>query len=93
MPNESGRLRKVNDLLNQFVSSITHKPLDTKTDQARIRAFISSLRKLLTGVGVSVKPTPVVEKTIKLTDEERKEVMIQGTEQVKQIKKTLGREQ
>ena len=91
MPKESGRLRKVNDLVNQFVSSIKHKPLDTKMDQARVKAFITALRKLLTGAVVSVKPKPVpiVEQPIELTDEERSQQMKANQEAIRELKRRI----
>ena len=91
MPKESGRLRKVNDLVNQFVSSIKHKPLDTKMDQARVKAFITALRKLLTGAGVSVKPKPVpiVEQPIELTNEERSQQREINMEAIKELKRRM----
>ena len=91
MPKENGRLRKVNDLVNQFVSSIKHKPLDTKMDQARVKAFITALRKLLTGAGISVKPKPVpiVEQPIELTDEERSQQREINMEAIKELKRRM----
>ena len=79
-------------MINQFVASITHKPLESKIDQARVRAFISALRDCLSMTGR--KPVDRVEKVEPvLSDEEVKEMMKHSIEQIKHTKKTLRREQ
>lgn len=81
---EERRLRKISDLINQFVASITHKPLESKLDQARVKAFVSALRDCL-GKVQRPKEVEVVE-TVRLSDEEKDEQMKRNLEAIKKIK-------
>lgn len=41
------KLKQVNKLVNQFASSIQHKPLGDRLDNARVLAFIRALREVV----------------------------------------------
>jgi len=79
-------------LINQFVASITHKPLQTKLDQARVKAFISALRDCLSIAGK--KPVDRVNKVEPvISEEERRDMMEHSKKEIKDIRKNLRREQ
>ena len=78
-------------MINQFVASITHKPLETKLDQARVKAFISALRDCLSIT--EKKPIDRIEKIEPvISEEERKDMMEQSSKEIKDIRKNLRRE-
>ena len=46
-----GKLRELNKLINQFASSIRHKPFVNDMDKARTLGFIRALRDVITTHG------------------------------------------
>ena len=64
---ENGKLAKISKLINQFSSSIRHKPFRNELDKARTLAFIHALRDVLAGVPKAPTYTEV-QKTIPLED-------------------------
>lgn len=64
---ESGKLAKISKLVNQFSSSIKHKPFYNDLDKARTLGFIHALRDVLAGVPKTPIPKEVQE-TIPLAD-------------------------
>jgi UDP-3-O-acyl-N-acetylglucosamine deacetylase len=72
---DSNKLRVVNKLVNQFTSSIKHKPFHNELDKARTLAFISALRNVLKGVVKS----PVLEaKPLTIPIENQQEINKEG---------------
>ena len=58
MGNESdGKLRQIHKLVNQFTSSIKHKPFANELDKARTLGFIRALRNVITSHGMKPPPT------------------------------------
>ena len=53
---DEGKLRLVNKLINQFASSMKHKPFVNDMDKARTLGFIHALRDVITQHGS--KPVP-----------------------------------
>ncbi len=49
--NEEEKLRQINKLVNQFASSIKHKPFVNDIDKARTLGFIAALRNVITQHG------------------------------------------
>ena len=69
-----GKLRELNKLINQFASSIRHKPFVSDMDKARTLGFIKALRNVITEHGSKpIKRVPIYEAVPwkPLTDEER----------------------
>ena len=79
---EQRRLRKISDLINQFVASITHKPLESRLDQARVKAFVSALRDCLT---TTKRPVELIQ-PIELSAEEKQAYMKSNIEQLRKMK-------
>jgi len=48
---DEGKIRLINKLINQFVSSIKHKPFESEMDRARTLGFIHALRNVITDNG------------------------------------------
>ena len=76
MGNESERkLRQIHKLVNQFTSSIKHKPFTNELDKARTLGFIRALRNVITSHGMKPPPTRPqmydAEKIIPSSDETR----------------------
>ena len=46
-----GKLRQIHKLVNQFTSSIKHKPFANELDKARTLGFIRALRDVITAHG------------------------------------------
>ncbi len=80
---ERRRLKRISDLVNQFVASITHKPLESRLDHARVKAFITALRGELIATGK--KPTEVFQST-ELSVEERQTFMDNNLKALKKMK-------
>lgn len=79
-------------MINQFVASITHKPLETKLDQARVKAFISALRDCLSIT--EKKPIDRMDKIEPvISEEEHKNLMEYSKKEIKDIRKNLRSEQ
>ena len=53
---DEGKIRLVNKLVNQFASSMKHKPFVNDMDKARTLGFIKALRNVITEHGS--KPVP-----------------------------------
>jgi hypothetical protein len=53
---DEGKLRLVNKLINQFASSMKHRPFNNDNDKARTLGFIHALRDVITQHGS--KPVP-----------------------------------
>ena len=53
---DEGKLRLVNKLINQFTSSMKHRPFNNDNDKARTLGFIHALRDVITQHGS--KPVP-----------------------------------
>ena len=53
---DEGKIRLVNKLINQFASSMKHKPFANDMDKARTLGFIHALRDVITQHGS--KPVP-----------------------------------
>ena len=53
---DEGKIRLVNKLINQFASSMKHKPFVNDMDKARTLGFIAALRNVITQHGT--KPVP-----------------------------------
>ena len=53
---DEGKLRLVNKLINQFTSSMKHRPFINDNDKARTLGFIHALRDVITQHGS--KPVP-----------------------------------
>ena len=70
-----GKLRQIHKLVNQFTSSIKHKPFANELDKARTLGFIRALRNVITSHGMKPPPTrpPMyeAEKIIPSSDESR----------------------
>ena len=68
---DEGKVRLINKLINQFVSSIKHKPFESDMDRARTLGFIHTLRNAITDNGsqpvkrrvADYTPPPYVEPT------------------------------
>ena len=48
---DEGKLRQINKLINQFVSSMKHKPFQNDMDKARALGFTKALRDVITQHG------------------------------------------
>ena len=48
---DEGKLRLVNKLINQFASSMKHRPFNNDNDKARTLGFIHALRDVITQHG------------------------------------------
>ena len=71
-----GKLRELNKLINQFVSSMRYKPFVNDIDKARTLGFIGALRDVITSYGSKpIKRTPIYEALpwTPLTDEARQQ--------------------
>ena len=70
-----GKLRQIHKLVNQFTSSIKHKPFANEMDKARTLGFIRALRNVITSYGMKPPPTrpPIYEAkdVIPASDESR----------------------
>ena len=53
---DEGKIRLVNKLINQFTSSMKHRPFVNEIDKARTLGFIKALRDVITQHGS--KPVP-----------------------------------
>ena len=53
---DEGKIRLVNKLINQFTSSMKHRPFVNEIDKARTLGFIKALRDVITQDGS--KPVP-----------------------------------
>lgn len=84
------KLSDVSKLVNQFVSSMNHKPFDSTRDKARVLAFTSALRDVLVGV-VDKRLPKITEPSInfELTDEERKTYREEGLAALRKMKGNL----
>ncbi len=75
-----GKLREINKLVNQFASSIRHKPFNNDIDKARTLGFIASLRDVITSHGSKpIKRTPSYEplSLTPITEEQREQSRIE----------------
>ena len=72
---ENRKLARVSKLINQFSSSIRHKPFNNELDKARTLAFIHALRDVLAGVPKR-SISQEVQKTMPL--ENKRQVNIEG---------------
>ena len=83
-----GKLRELNKLINQFASSIRHKPFNDDIDKARTLGFIASLRDVITTHGSKpIKRVPVYEALPwqAPTDEQRE----QAREEISKVREHL----
>ncbi len=85
-----GKLREINKLVNQFASSIRHKPFNNDIDKARTLGFIASLRDVITSHGSKpIKRAPLSEplSMIPVTQEQREQSRIQISRVREHLKK------
>ena len=85
-----GKLRELNKLINQFASSIRHKPFNNDIDKARTLGFIASLRDVIVSHGSRpVKRAPLYEPLpiIPVTEEQREQSRIQISKVREHLKK------
>ena len=85
-----GKLRQINKLVNQFASSIKHKPFNNDIDKARTLGFIASLRDVITSHGSKpikraslYEPLPIIP----VTEEQREQSRIQISRVREHLKK------
>ena len=72
--NDDGRIRSINKLVNQFASSIRHKPFVNDFDKARVLGFIAALRDVITDNGKKPIKRPEIYESApykKPTEEQR----------------------
>jgi UDP-3-O-acyl-N-acetylglucosamine deacetylase len=67
---DGNKLKSINKLVNQFTSSIKHKPFRNELDKARTLAFISALRNVLGGVRRTQTLPEVVTPKIAFDDQQ-----------------------
>ena len=85
-----GKLRELNKLINQFASSIRHKPFNNDIDKARTLGFIASLRDVIAAHGSKpIKRAPLYEPLplIPVTEEQREQSRIQISRVREHLKK------
>ena len=85
-----GKLRELNKLINQFVSSMKHKPFVNDIDKARTLGFIGALRDVITSYGSKpIRRTPIYEALpwAPPTDEEREQARIEISRVRENLKK------
>jgi hypothetical protein len=85
-----GKLRQINKLVNQFASSIRHKPFNNDIDKARTLGFIASLRDVIAAHGSKpIKRAPLYEPLpmIPVTEEQREQSRIQISRVREHLKK------
>ena len=56
--NDGSKLKQINKLINQFASTIKHRPFANELDKARVLGFIRSLRDVITSHGTKPLPNP-----------------------------------
>lgn len=83
----SNKLAEVHKLVNQFSSSIKHKPFKNDLDKARTLGFISALRNVLAGAPtVELKePDPMLFSNKSV--EEQQEINRKGLESLRNHRK------
>lgn len=69
------KLQAVSKLVNQFASSIRHKPFHNEIDKARTLGFVAALRDVLAGVE---KPKLTEVKNVALPLDEQRAVNKEG---------------
>ena len=87
---DEGRLRQINKLINQFVSSMKHKPFRDEMDKARTLGFIKALRDVITQHGSKpIKRPEIYESTPykKPTEEQRIQSRIEISKVREHLKK------
>ena len=78
---DEGKLRLVNKVINQFASSIRHRPFVNDIDKARTLGFIASLRDVITSHGskpikrrLPYEPLPLIPVTEAQREQSRIEI-------------------
>ena len=54
---DSGKIKQIHKLVNQFASSLRHRPFANELDKARTLGFIRALRNVITSHGMKPPPT------------------------------------
>ena len=83
--NDSSKLKQINKLINQFASTIKHKPFVNDLDKARVLGFISSLRDVITSHGTKPLPSPPKVYQGEIVEPASKETREEAMKQAKQI--------
>ncbi len=77
---DEGKVRLINKVVNQFASSMKHKPFINDMDKARTLGFIATLRDVITQHGSKpIKRTPPYEplSLTPITEEQREQSRIE----------------
>jgi hypothetical protein len=85
-----GKLRAINKVVNQFASSMKHRPFINDMDKARTLGFIAALRDVITQHGSKpIKRAPLYEPLpmIPVTEEQREQSRIQISRVREHLKK------
>ena len=85
----SNKLAEIQRLVNQFSSSIKHKPFSNELDKARTLGFITALRNVLAGaprVKLPEKPNELFAEP-RTPFEEQREINRKGLESLRHLRK------
>lgn len=87
--NVERKLRELNKIINQFASSIKHRPFSNELDKARTLGFIKALRDVVTSHGSN----PIVKPKIYQAPEDIGPVSSkeETKEAIRKVKQTLRR--
>ena len=86
---DSGKIKQIHKLVNQFASSLRHKPFANELDKARTLGFIKALRDVVTSHGSN----PIVKPKIYQAPEDIGPVSSkeETKEAIRKVKQTLRR--
>ena len=80
---DSGKIKQIHKLVNQFASSLRHKPFANELDKARTLGFIRALRDVITAHGSKPVIQPQVYQ-VELIKPASKETTQEAIRQAKQ---------
>lgn len=85
---ENRKIIEINRLVNQFTSSIQHKPLDSDIDRARVLAFLKSVREVMALGPIKRRPPDTTWKGIPADEA----TLARNAKKAREIKRTLNKE-
>ena len=92
---DEGKVRLINKVVNQFASSMKHKPFINDMDKARTLGFVAALRDVITQHGSKPIARPVQLERLEWVEPttESKELALESIQEIRdQLKKGKGNE-
>ena len=85
---DSGKIKQIHKLVNQFASSLRHRPFANELDKARTLGFIRALRDVITAHGSKPVIQPQVyqaELSEPASEETRQEAIRQAKQKIRRV--------